>query len=346
MAASSIRWPAEWEHHRATWLAWPHHEADWPEKFAPIPWVFAEVVRHLAEVETVNILVDERSHLVAVSTLRRLGLESNGGVVNLIPCATDRIWTRDYAPLFVKRENRTVAVKWRFNGWAKYENWQQDDAAGSLIAENADVPVITPARNGEPIVLEGGSVDTNGLGTLLTTEECLLSDEQVRNPGWTREYYEQVFAEYLGIRKVIWLPRGILRDDTHGHVDDVARFVNPSTVVVAVEEDPSDPNHDATQENWHALSRQTMADGTPLRVVKLPMPRPVYFDGQRLPASYANFYIANRKVLVPTFNDTNDRVALNILADLLPRHDVVGIPCRDLVWGLGTIHCMTMQQPE
>lgn len=346
MPMTAVRWPAEWEPHTATWVAWPHHEEDWPGKFEVIPWAFAEVVRLLAGVERVHILVDERSHLAAVGTLRRLGLEADGARIDLVPCATDRIWTRDYAPFFVKQGNNTLALKWRFNAWAKYDNWQQDDAAGRTIAEAAGVDLFEPQWNGRPLVLEGGSVDTNGAGTLLTTEECLLSDVQARNPGVSRTQWEALFAEHLGIRKVLWLPHGIVGDDTHGHIDDVARFVGPATVVLAVEENPNDDNFEATQANATWLHRQTTADGEPLRVVKLPMPRPVYFDGQRLPASYANFYIANRMVLVPTFCDPQDRVALNILADLFPTHDVVGVPCRDLVWGLGTIHCMTMQQPE
>jgi len=346
MPVTAVRWPAEWEPHVATWVAWPHHEEDWPGKFEVIPWAFAEVVRHLAAVERVHILVDERSHLAAVGTLRRLGLEANGERIDLIPCRTDRIWTRDYAPLFVKRGQQIRAVKWRFNAWAKYDNWQHDEAAGRTIAEAAGTPIDEPHWSGQPLVLEGGSVDTNGAGTLLTTEECLLSDVQVRNPGLGRSEWETLFAEHLGIRKVLWLPHGIVGDDTHGHIDDVARFVGPRTVVVAVEEDPTDENYEATQVNAAWLERQTTAEGEPLQVVKLPMPQPVFFDGQRLPASYANFYIANRRVLVPTFCDARDRVALNILADLLPTREVVGIPCRDLVWGLGTVHCLTMQQPE
>ncbi|HMP60925.1 MAG TPA: agmatine deiminase family protein [Gemmatales bacterium] len=344
-APAKLRWPAEWEPHEATWLAWPHNAADWPEKFDPIPWAFAEVVRHLAEVERVRILVDERSHLAAMGTLRRLGLETQGTTIDLVPCPTNRIWTRDYAPFFVHRGPTSEAVKWRFNAWAKYDDWQLDDEAGRVIAAATDCPLVEPNSGGAPIVLEGGSIDGNGAGTLLTTEECLLSPVQARNPGLSRTDLEAIFAAHLGVRKVLWLNRGIVGDDTHGHIDDLARFVDPTTVVMAIEEDLADANYEATQENWDRLQGATTAEGRSLRLVKLPLPRPVVFDGQRLPASYANFYIANRLVLVPTFCDPNDRVALNILADLMPDRTVVGVPCRDLVWGLGTIHCMTMQQP-
>lgn len=339
------RWPAEWEPHAGTWLAWPHHAEDWPDKFEPIPWVYASIVGRLARHEPVRILVDERSHMQAVSCLRRCGVEIDGQHIAVVPHGTDRVWTRDYAPFFVHdHAGGKLAVKWRFNAWAKYDNWELDEAAGHGMAAWAGLPTVTPRRGDRPVVLEGGSVDSNGRGTLLTTEECLLSEVQRRNPGFTRADYEEVFAEQLGIRKVLWLNRGIVGDDTHGHVDDLARFVAEDTVVAAVERDPGDANHEPLRENWERLRSMTTAEGKPLRLLPLPLPAPLHFDGQRLPASYANFYVANGLVLVPTFNDPHDRVALNTLAEVFPDRAVVGIHALDLVWGLGTLHCMTMQE--
>ena len=238
-----------------------------------------------------------------------------------------------------------TATKWRFNAWAKYDDWRKDNAAMSRILPKLKLPVCEPQYRGRAVVLEGGSIDVNGLGTLLTTEECLLSEVQARNPGFERRDWEAIFREYLGTNNVVWLGRGIAGDDTHGHVDDLARFVNPTTVVTVVEQDRADANYEPLQENLARLRETKDQAGLPLRVETLPMPQPVYFDGQRLPASYANFYIANELVLVPTFSDPNDRAALNILAALFPGREVIGIAARDLVLGLGTLHCMTQQQP-
>jgi agmatine deiminase len=236
-------------------------------------------------------------------------------------------------------------VNWRFNAWEKYPNWKRDDAATSFIACDVAGTEWRPEHRAKRVVLEGGSIDVNGAGLLLTTEECLLSKVQERNPGFTRKDYEKVLAKYLGVQKVLWLGRGIMGDDTHGHVDDLARFVDPHTVVTVVEDSSLDQNYLPLQENLERLRGMTGLDGRKLEVVPLPMPEPVYFDDQRLPASYANFYIANNRVLVPTFNDANDRRALGILAELFPDREVVGIHAVDLVWGLGTLHCLTQQQP-
>jgi agmatine deiminase len=345
-AALGFRMPAEWEPHAATWLAWPHERSDWPGKFAPIPWVYGEVVRHLVPGERVRILVqDAAAERSARRVLARVGVDP--GRVDLLRIPTDRSWTRDYCPLFVRRHDGEVAVTdWRFNGWAKYPNFRRDDAVGARVARRLRRRAWQPrGPRGERIVLEGGSIDVNGRGTLLTTEECLLSPVQARNPGLDRAELEAVLAAHLGVRKVLWLGRGIAGDDTHGHVDDLARFVGPATVVIAATEDPAHPDHAALAENRTRLERMTDQDGAALRVVSLPMPAPVSFDGQRLPASYANFYVANGVVLVPTFNDPADRLALGTLAELFPDRRVVGIHAVDLVLGLGTLHCMTQQEP-
>ncbi|HET7102681.1 MAG TPA: agmatine deiminase family protein [Terracidiphilus sp.] len=343
------RMPAEWEPHEATWLAWPHNREDWPGKFQPIPWVFAEIVRLLARRERVHILVqDEKSERRARGILKRAGTDL--GSVSFHPWATDRVWTRDSGPIFVRNASGQVAVtNWRFNAWAKYDDWHRDDEIPARVSAFLGLPEWQPAvqlaDGSRRLVLEGGSIDTNGEGTLLTTEECLLSEVQQRNPGVSRAQLEYAFSDYLGINQVIWLNRGVVGDDTHGHVDDVARFVGPRMMIAAVEPDARDPNHEPLAENLARLKRAHTPEGRPFEVVELPMPRPVVFRRQRLPASYANFYIANGLVLAPTFHDPNDRVALNILANVFPDREVIGIHSVDLIWGLGALHCMTQQQP-
>jgi agmatine deiminase len=327
--------PAEWEPHEATWLAWPHEVTDWPGKFATIPWVYGEIVRRLARVEKVRILVENSAtEMKARRVLQRCG--ANEGGVEFFHHPTDRSWTRDYGPMFVRDDSGQIIVtNWIFNGWAKYDNHHHDNNVPEFVAEQLQLPRIDPG-----MVLEGGSIDVNGAGDLLTTEECLLSPIQARNPHLNRKQCEDIFANYFGARETIWLKRGIAGDDTHGHIDDIARFVNQSTIVAAIEENESDENYEPLQENLETLR------STRFQIATLPMPEPVYFAGQRLPASYANFYIANGLVLVPTFNDPNDRIALDTLAELFPGREVIGIASTDLVLGLGTLHCMTQQQPK
>ena len=345
-----FRMPAEWERHEATWLAWPHNPDDWPGKFQAIPWLYAEIVRLLARYERVHLLVqDEKEQRRATSILERA--HANLDHVSFHLWATDRVWTRDSGPIFIRNASGEVAVtNWRFNAWAKYPDWHLDDQIPGRAAELLGVPQWQPTIDvdGERrrLVLEGGSIDTNGQGIMLTTEECLLSEVQQRNPGVSREQLEQAFRDYLGIDNVIWLGRGIAGDDTHGHVDDITRFVGPTTIVTAVETDISDYNHEPLVENFERLQAARTADGKQFTIVELPLPRPVVFRRQRLPASYANFYIANGVVLVPTFHDPNDRIALGIIAQLFSDREVIGIHAVDLVWGLGTLHCMTQQQPS
>ena len=422
------RMPAEWEPHAATWLAWPHYKLDWPGKFEPIPWVYAEIIRYLSRGERVELIVkDAAAEKDARKVLKRAhALNEN---VRFHRWPTNRVWTRDSGCAFVvpcgadalvgptsgakalessgelsgtaeavpsragwngsssrhtesqepqpvaesvtrveqrsraearsfsveligtaeavpvENESGLAAIKWQFNAWAKYPNWQKDNKIGSLMAKAAGAGEIAATFKNKPVVLEGGSIEVNGQGTLITTEECLLSKVQHRNPGMKRGDYEKVFAEYLGIRNVIWLGSGVVGDDTHGHVDDITRFVSADTVVTCVDADPASENYEALRENIRRLRDASTEDGKPLATIDLPMPAPVYFEGRRLPASYANFYIANAAVLVPVFNDPNDRVALDIFADIFPDREVVGIYCGDLIWGFGAIHCMTQQQP-
>jgi agmatine deiminase len=253
---------------------------------------------------------------------------------------------RDSGPICVRSHAGEVAyTHWLFNGWAKYSNHKKDALAVTNANKKLKRKTWQPMHKGRRVVLEGGSIDVNGRGSLLTTEECLLSKRQQRNHGFTREDYAHVFRSYLGVTQVLWLKNGIAGDDTHGHVDDLARFVSPTTIVTVVEQDPHDANYVPLQENLALLKSMKDLNSRPFRIETLPMPAPIYFDNQRLPASYANFYIANKLVIVPTFNDPADRVALNTLAGLFPGREVVGIACRDLALGLGTLHCMTQQQP-
>jgi agmatine deiminase len=341
--------PAEWEPHEATWLAWPHNPEDWPGKFQAIPWLYAEIVRLLAARERVHLLVqDEKEQRRAFNILERA--HANLDSVSFHQWPTNRVWTRDSGPIFVRNAEGQVAItNWHFNAWAKYPDWQLDDQiparATELLSAPEWKPMIDVGGERRRLVLEGGSIDTNGEGVMLTTEECLLSEVQQRNPGVSRDELERAFSEYLGIDQVIWLGRGIAGDDTHGHVDDISRFVGSSTIVTAIERDTTDSNHEPLSENLERLKAARTADGKQFTIVELPLPRPVVFRKQRLPASYANFYIANGLVLVPTFHDANDRVALGIIAELFPKREVIGIHAVDLVWGLGTLHCMTQQQP-
>lgn len=344
--------PAEWERHQATWIAWPHNRSDWPGKFAAIPWVYADIIRHLSRVEQVNIIVAsarERAQAREVLSRSDAAMMKN---VRFHVWPTNRVWTRDSGPIFIRREagtDRVAITNWRFNAWAKYHDWKHDNQLAERIASRCNLPQFTPMiqRRGKAhqVVLEGGSIEVNGQGLMVTTEECLLSRVQQRNPGLVRKDLEQLFADYLGVEKVIWLGRGIAGDDTHGHVDDITRFVAPDTVLAVVESSRADANYAPLRQNLERLRAATDLQGRKLQIVELPLPRAVIFRGRRLPASYANFYIANDLVLVPTFNDVNDRLALNILAGLFPNREVVGIHCGDFIWGLGAIHCMTQQQP-
>lgn len=345
-----FRMPAEWEKHAATWIAWPHNPEDWPGKFQPIPWVYAEIVRHLTRSEDVHVLVNN-----ADAERRATGLLKRGGAnlarIHFHLWPTDRVWLRDSGPIFTKDSAGELSISnWCFNAWAKYDNWRRDNLIPQHVADLYNMPqrkpMVTLADGTEKrLVLEGGSIDVNGEGVLITTEECLLSEVQQRNPGVSREQLEEAFREHLGIEQVLWMHRGCAGDDTHGHVDDVTRFVSANRIVTAVESSTSDENHLPLAENLTRLHAARNLQGEPYEIISLPMPSPVFFEGQRLPASYANFYIANSCVLVPTFNDAKDRVALNTLAACFPDRDVIGIHAVDLVWGLGTLHCMTQQEP-
>ncbi|HSE35930.1 MAG TPA: agmatine deiminase family protein [Blastocatellia bacterium] len=347
-SSMGFRMPAEWQPHEATWIGWPHNRTDWPGKFTTVPWVYGEIVRKLTPGEIVRIIVNSETHEArARRVLRRVGVDPSR--VEFFRFPTNRGWTRDFGPMFVKRDDKraeVAIVRFRFNAWAKYEDWKKDDRVAERAARALGRRIFRAQVNEHDVVLEGGAIDVNGRGTLIATEECLLDQTvQSRNPALSREDIESAVREYLGARNVLWLGRGIEGDDTHGHVDDLCRFVNSNTVVICCEENSRDYNHSILEENIERLKSMRLEDGARINVVPIPMPAPLMFSGQRLPASYANFYIANSAVLVPTFNDPKDRVALGILSELIPDRPVVGIHAVDLVWGLGTLHCMTQQQP-
>ncbi len=347
-AASNYRMPAEWEQHDATWISWPANLTDWPGKIAPVSWVFGEMARKISRGEKVHIIVNSASHeSKARRVLQKAGVDL--AKIRFFRFPSNRGWTRDSGPMFVQRmKERDVAVaRFRFTAWARYPDWKKDDATPPRAAKALGVPIVPVRHKDRDVVLEGGSIDVNGCGTLLTTEECLLDDKtQVRNPGFTKSDYELVFRTIYGVTNVLWLGKGIAGDDTHGHVDDLCRFVNPSTVVLCDEENSSDENYAALKENVERVQGMKLENGSKLNVVRLPVPSPLYFDGQRLPASYANFYISNSCVIVPTFNDPKDRKALGRLAELFQDREVVGIHAVDLVLGFGTLHCLTQQQPS
>lgn len=342
---SNYRLPPEWSPHEATWIGWPYNKSDWPGKFSPIPYVYAEIVKYISREEKIRIFVQSTEHkLKAIKVLK----DSNVDLVNIefFLKKTDRGWLRDSGPMFVKKGNEVVVLDFKFNAWVKYDDHKLDDKIPSFISKKLNLKSEIALHNEKQVVLEGGSIDTNGKGTLITTEECLLDEKiQTRNQGFTKQDYFEVFKKYFGISNVIWLGKGIVGDDTHGHVDDLCRFISEDTVVLVEEKNPKDENYNLLNENKERLQDIKLPNGAKLNVVPLPMPSPVIFKGQRLPASYANFYISNYAVLVPTFNDPNDIVALGILSEFFQDRKVIGIHSVDLVWGLGTLHCLTKEQP-
>jgi len=340
--------PAEWERHDATWLGWPQNPTDWPGKLHVIHWVYGEICRKLTPGEKIHLLVnDARVEAQARKVLAAAGVALKQ--VRFFRWPTNRGWTRDTGPIFVRDRQtpgRLAIAHFRFNAWAKYPDWRRDAKIPALAAKALRLPLAPAEHNGRHIVLEGGSIDVNGRGTLLTTEECLLDPKvQVRNPVVSRVEMETVLHAALGATNVLWLDRGIAGDDTHGHVDDFCRFTDARTIVLAEETNARDANHAILEENRERLEGMRLEDGSRIELVRLPMPAPLYFEDLRLPASYANFYIGNAAVIVPTFNDSNDRIALGILGELFPDRPVVGIHAVDLVLGLGTLHCLSQQQP-
>jgi agmatine deiminase len=348
-AALGFSMPAEWEPHEATWLGWPHNPTDWPDKLDTIRWVYGEIVRKISPGECIRILVDSRTEeKLARRFFMRVGADDRK--IEFVIHPTNRGWTRDSGPIFVRRRSggssQIAIVHFHFNAWAKYPDWQKDRRVPETAAKILRKRLFHARAGTREFVLEGGGIEVNGRGTLLTTSECYLDPEiQVRNPGLGRDEFETALREYLGVSNIFWLAGGLAGDDTHGHVDDICRFVDPQTIVLIKNEDPNDADHRSLAENWERIQDLRLEDGLRPEVVALPTPDAIFFDGDRLPASYANFYISNSAVIVPTFNDPKDRVALGILGELFKDRIVVGIHAVDLVLGFGTLHCLTQQQP-
>ena len=343
---NSRRFPAEWENQQGILLCFPHNGKDWPGKYEAIQWAFIEFIKKVTTFEEVILVVADENLKSKVIGMLEIS-EVNLKVVSFIIHKTNRSWMRDSGPIIVKNGSKREALNFNFNGWAKYKNFQLDKFVPSKVAAAMKLPLTQVTFNGKPVIVEGGAIETNGKGTLITSEECLMHPTiQVRNSNFTKADYEAVFKEYLGITNVIWLGNGIEGDDTHGHIDDLCRFVNENTVVTIIESDTKDSNYKPLQDNLKRLKNAKLEDGKPLNIIELPMPKRIIFDGLVLPASYANFLILNNCVLVPTFNDANDRIALNILAECFPNREIIGINAIDLIWGFGTLHCLSQQIPS
>nr|WP_314840035.1 agmatine deiminase family protein [uncultured Flavobacterium sp.] len=346
MTTNTRRFPAEWEKQQGMLLCFPHNGKDWPGKYEAVQWAFVEFIKKVATFETVFLVVADENQKIKVNTMLETAHVELKNVSYIIH-KTNRSWMRDSGPIIIKNGAEREALNFNFNGWAKYKNIQLDKFVPAKVGEFLNIPVTQVMYKGKPVIVEGGAIDVNGRGTLLTSEECLMHpDIQVRNAGFTKEDYEAVFKEYLGVTNVIWLGDGIEGDDTHGHIDDLCRFVNEDTIVTIVENDPLDKNYKPLQDNLKRLQNAKLENGKSPIIVVLPMPKKLEFDGLRLPASYANFLILNQCVLVPTFNDSNDRKALNILAECFPDREIIGINATDFIWGFGTLHCLSQQIPE
>lgn len=340
----SFRMPAEWEKQKSTWLAWPHNKKDWPNRFHFIPKIFAEIIFYIAKGQMVNILIDSQS-LKKKAILILKDFKVNFSNIRFIFCKTDRVWLRDSFPIFVKNEkNKKILINWRFNSWAKYKNFKRDNRIINKIKHFSKFSSVSPTLDRKKVVLEGGAIDVNGKGALIATEECLLSKVQQRNPGFKKKDYERLFYKYFGAQHVIWLKRGIVGDDTHGHVDDIARFVSQDKIFLAHEKNKKDINYKILKNNFNIVKKQDHLKN--LKIIKIPMPKAKYIDGTRVPATYLNFYIANKAVLVPIFNDKNDRLVLKIFKKHFKSRKIIPIDCTILIWGYGAIHCMTQQEPR
>ena len=341
----AYRMPAEWEFQKSTWIAWPHNKNDWPGKYDGIPSVFAIIISAISKVQLVNILVNNKSDYKKIEIiLKRFGTKINN--IKLIHCKTDRSWVRDSLPIFLKiKKNKKILSNWEFNAWAKYKNFKKENKNYLKIKNVTKIKIIKPKLKKKKIVLEGGSIDVNGNGLLLTTKQCLLSKIQQRNKGFKTKDYENIFKKFLGINRVIWLNNGIEGDDTHGHIDDIARFVSKNKIFIAKEFNKRDKNFKNLNENLRILERYKNEDKKKFKIIHIPMPKPKIIKGVRVPASYLNFYIANGIVLVPTFNDPNDKIVLKIFEKHFKSRKIIPIDCSLLVWGFGTIHCLTQQEP-
>tara|TARA_B100001248_G_scaffold150390_1_gene112811 strand:+ start:198 stop:1247 length:1050 start_codon:yes stop_codon:yes gene_type:complete len=342
---NDLRMPAEWEKQKSTWIAWPHNRKDWPNKFNNIPHVFAKIISSISKVQIVNILIqNKQSKRKIINYLKQK--KTNFKNIKMIACKTDRVWVRDSGPIFLKdKKNNILLSNWNFNAWAKYKNFRNDNNINFKISKINKYEILDVIYKKKPVTLEGGSIDVNGEGLLLATRECLLSKIQERNPGLNIKDYAIIFKKILGINKIIWLEKGISGDDTHGHIDDVARFVSKNKVFLAFESNKKDKNYKNLKTNLDILNKTTIKNKK-LKIIKIPMPNPKIIEGIRVPATYLNFYIANKIVLVPVFNDAKDKIVLNIFKQNFKSRKIIPINCSELIWGFGAIHCITQQEPN
>ena len=337
------RMPAEWEKQKSTWVAWPHNKKDWPNKFKLIPDIFAQIIAKISKFQKVNILIENKNLKKKIYLILKNYL-ANTKNINYTICKTNRAWLRDSFPIFVKNKlNQKVLIDWGFNSWAKYKNFNHDNKIGIKIKKFLNLDSVKPKFKNRRIILEGGSIDVNGKGVLLTTRECLQSKIQERNIGFKKKDYEEIFKKFLGIKKVLWLNKGIVGDDTHGHIDDIARFVTSKKIFIAYEKNKNDVNYKKLRENYQII--QKLNKKKEFKIIKIPMPNAKYIDGVRVPASYLNFYIANRIVLVPVFSDEKDKKIIKIFKKHFKNRKIIPIDCSLLIWGFGAIHCMTQQEP-
>ena len=345
---SNFRMPAEWERQESTLIAWPHNKNDWPGRFENIPDVFAQIISQISKVQKVKILIQ---HNLVKKNIYPLLRKYKAKLKNIffITIKTDRVWTRDSGPIYVVNKNKKILLDWKFNAWAKYKNYKYDNAINKKLNKIKNLELIKPKfkiqKKFKDIVLEGGSIDVNGKGTIITTKECLLSKVQQRNPGLKKKDIESIFNKYLGAKNTIWLNKGIAGDDTHGHIDDIARFVDTNKIFLAYEYNKKDKNFKPLDENYKILNISKDQNGKKITIIKLPMPKPIFIEKTRVPASYLNFYIANKIVLVPVFKDKNDKKVLKIFKRNFRNRKIIPIDCLDLIWGFGAIHCMTQQEP-
>ncbi len=337
--------PAEWERQRSTLIGWPYNKNDWPGKFKNIPKTFAKIISKITMSQEVNLLIKNHK---SKNKIKKLLSKNNTKLQNVkfIICKTDRVWMRDTGPIFVKdKKNQNILLNWKFNGWAKYKNYRVDNKVNLIIKNHYKGDIISPKFNKKSIVLEGGAIDVNGKGLLLTTKECLLDKIQQRNSFLKINNYNLIFKKFFGIKRVIWLNKGIVGDDTHGHVDDIARFVKSNKVFLAYENNKKDENFQNLDENFKIL-KKIKIDSLQIKIKKIPMPRPIYINKVRVPASYLNFYICNKFVLLPTFDDPKDKIVIKIFKKEFKNRKIIPIDCSELIWGFGAIHCLTQQEPK
>ena len=347
---NEFRMPAEWEPQKSVWISWPHNKNDWPGMFEKIPNVVGKIIKYLANHQRIDLLVNTNKIMYeARKKLKRTGCKLSN--IKFHKIKTDRLWLRDSGPIFLinKKTRKKIMLNFKFTAWSKYKNFRNDNKINYQISKYLNIKSILPkkinSKKFEKVVMEGGAFDTNGSGSILLTKECLLSSKQERNKGFKKSDYESLFSKYLNTKNFIWLNKGIVGDDTHGHIDDIARFVSKTTIMIADENNKSDKNYKSLKENIKIVRKSYDENGKKFKIIKIPMPSPIFIQKTRVPASYLNFFISNKTVLVPIFNVKEDKKVLKIFRKFFTKRKVIAVDCSDLIWGFGAIHCMTQQEP-